>query len=142
MKQSKLNQFLYNLDIDIKIFMYNIKLRMDIYLYTSSVQAKTFSIINQLNGYYKGERRFRRQGIINNMMRLQELFLVDEDIDYYKKMKSKAFYKYLVTNKNIIANGFDIDSKTVKNIDTIMNEFYISEEFHTEYELNKILKEK
>jgi len=99
------------------------------------VQAKTFSCTLQCIGYVNGNVRFGQNRIIENLMLLQELFIIDDDVNYYKKMKSKSFYTYIITNKNLINNGIVLSLENERRLNVFFENFYNSDSYLNEYEL-------
>lgn len=126
---------------DLFIYINDFKLKISNYLYISSVQAKTFSVTNQVIGILQKDKRFRKKAIIKNLMKLQELFISDDKLDYQKYRSSYLFYSYLT--KTIHNEGFFLTQKEIKQLDIFFNDFYLSlskDNFINEYELEKKLK--
>jgi hypothetical protein len=115
---------LYNIKTDISIFLFRLKLHYHVYRYISSVQAKTFNIILQLNGSMNGLRRYSIDKIVNNIMLLQEL-LIDKDgnsLSYYKIQKVRVVTNYIISRNSFISDGFDMDRSNTEQIKSIIYE--------------------
>lgn len=117
----QLKQLLYNTKTDMYIFIFELKQLYDLYTGISSVQAKTFSIVKQLNGSMNGYRRYSIDKIINNIMLLQELTISKDEnsLDYYKIKKIKTVTNYIITRNDFIHDGFimpEINKNQIKNI--------------------------
>lgn len=115
---------LHNIKIDTYIFIFELKQLYDLYTGISSVQAKTFSIIKQLNGSMNGYRRYSINKIINNIMLLQELLIAKDgnSLDYYKIKKIKTVTNYILTRNDFISEGFIMSESNKNQIKNIMQE--------------------
>jgi len=94
--------------INILLFLYDLKQLFDIVYYTSAIQAKTFSIIKQLNGSMNGYRRYSITSIVTNIMKLQELMLDGNELNYYKIRKVYNFTHYILSRNDYCDTCFII----------------------------------
>ncbi len=106
------------LKIEMKMRYYYILQYLAQMFYISSVQAKTFSVIKQLNGAMNGKRRYTIKKITDNIMRLQELMLTKDQnkIDYKKILEVKVFVEYVITQNNNCNSCFAMSEKIQDSI--------------------------
>jgi hypothetical protein len=126
----------------IRLLLYDLKLKYDVITKISSIQAKTFSIIVQLNGNLDGKRRYNINNIVDNIMLLQELSLTDDDLDFYKSSKIRIITNYIIDQNRY----FDLIGMSYQNGEHIKNIMYTlssNDDYFNELEvLNLIKKEK
>jgi len=114
--------------LDLKLFILYIKQYIHQMFYISSVQAKVFSVVKQLNGSMNGFRRYSLKGIVNNIMRLQELMLSKEgnSFCFNKLYEARVMYQYILIQNNSCNECFDMNHSNINQIHLILNEVLIN----------------
>jgi len=129
--------------INILLFLYDLKQLFDIVYYTSAIQAKTFSIIKQLNGSMNGYRRYSITSIVTNIMKLQELMLDGNELNYYKIRKVYNFTHYILSRNDYCDTCFIIPETNKSQIREIINEITLNlstDNYLNEHEIRQIIE--
>jgi len=111
--------------------------------YISAVQAKTFSIVKQLNGMMNGKRRYTINKIVNNIMKLQELMLTKDQnkIAYKKIVEVHVFVDYIIIQNMYCNSCFDMSHKIQESIHLIFYQLLIQlgDDYLSEKEVYEII---
>ena len=136
-------KYINTISTNIRMMIYNIWLSIYFIRYISMLQSKTLKITELLLKYSKGQYRFKKT-IIKNIMELQEMCIDPDEkigaLKYFKIQEFRITYKYFL---NRMSYEHDISANEIKQVTNIMKDIYLGigvNEYLTEYEVQKIIK--
>ena len=105
-KNQKEHSRMHNIKTDMYIIYLNwlFKYKLitnDIQQNYSTVQQDTFKIIQLLNEYVHGRRKYPKQYIINQIMDFQSSLVIGDKLDVYKILEFRIFYKQFILKNDI-----------------------------------------